>query len=50
MTSVIPFVRNEMLPEKEPPLRERGMVHWMRQNLFSGPLNTVLTLHPKNGA
>ena len=44
MTSVIPFVRNEMLPEKEPPLRERGVVHWMRQNLFSGPLNTFLTL------
>ena len=44
MTSVTPFVRTEILPEQEPPLRERGPVHWLRENLFSGPVNTMLTL------
>jgi len=38
------FVRETMLPEKEPPLAEKGVLKWMRENLFSGWLNTILTL------
>ena len=38
------WVRNEMLPESEPPLTESGVLNWMRENLFSGPFSTVLTL------
>ena len=38
------FVRQQMLPPQEPPVRERGAVKWLRENLFSGPLNTILTL------
>ena len=37
------FVRTEMLPPQDPPLREMGAVKWLRENLFSGPLNTILT-------
>jgi len=38
------FVRTEMLEAKEPPLTERGVVKWVRENLFSGWFNTILTL------
>lgn len=38
------FVRSEMLPQQAPPLTERGVVKWLRENLFSSPFNTVLTL------
>lgn len=38
------FVRSAMLPPIEPPLTERGAVKWMRENLFSSPLNSVLTV------
>jgi general L-amino acid transport system permease protein len=38
------FIRTEMLPPQEPPLRESGAVKWMRENLFSGIFNTVLTV------
>ncbi|MFN4157955.1 MAG: amino acid ABC transporter permease [Gemmobacter sp.] len=38
------FVRDTMLPEKAPPITEAGAVKWVRENLFSGPLNTGLTL------
>ena len=38
------FVRDTMLAEQEPPLTERGAVKWARENLFSGPLNTFLTV------
>lgn len=40
----VPFVRDTMLPEAEPPARERGIVKWMRENLFSGWLNILLTV------
>jgi general L-amino acid transport system permease protein len=33
-----------MLPQQAPPLTERGAVKWLRENLFSSPFNTVLTL------
>ncbi len=38
------FVRIEMLPEKKPPASTVGMIGWLRENLFSGWLNTVLTI------
>jgi general L-amino acid transport system permease protein len=38
------YVRTEMLPEKAPPLAEAGAVKWVRENLFSGWLNSLLTV------
>jgi general L-amino acid transport system permease protein len=38
------FVRTEMLPEKAPPVTEIGVVKWLRENLFSGWLNSLLTI------
>jgi general L-amino acid transport system permease protein len=38
------FIRTEMLPPEAPPARDAGAVKWLRENLFSGPLNTILTL------
>ena len=38
------FVRTEMLPERDPPSNAVGPIAWARENLFSGVLNTVLTL------
>jgi general L-amino acid transport system permease protein len=40
----IRFVRESMLPEREPPGSEVGVWGWMRQNLFSGPVNTITTI------
>lgn len=40
----VPFVRDTMLPEQIPPVTERGVVKWMRENLFDGWLSTVLTV------
>ena len=38
------FVRDSMLPPKDPPLSEKGAVKWVRENLFSSKLNWVLTI------
>lgn len=38
------FARTEMLPPLAPPVTERGAVKWLRENLFSGWFNTILTL------
>ena len=38
------FVRKEMLPEQTPPVTSVGLVGWMRENLFSGWFNSILTL------
>ena len=40
----ISYTRKEMLPPLPPPVGERGPVKWARENLFSSPLNIVLTL------
>ncbi|MCK0149756.1 amino acid ABC transporter permease [Marivita sp. S6314] len=40
----VAFVRQEMLPEQPPPASEQGVIKWMRQNLFDGWLNTLLTV------
>ena len=40
----VTFVRETMLPPAAPPVGERGAIKWMRENLFSSPLNIALTL------
>ena len=40
----IRFVRESMLPEQEPPATERGVIKWMRENMFSSIPNGILTL------
>lgn len=38
------YVRTEMLGEKPPPATTVGIIGWVRENLFDGWLNTVLTI------
>ena len=38
------FVRKQMLPEAAPPITETGIVKWLRENLFSSPANSLLTI------
>ncbi len=38
------FVRTEMLPELDPPASTVGIIGWMRENLFSSWVNSVLTV------
>jgi general L-amino acid transport system permease protein len=38
------FVRADMLQAQEPPVSQRGVVKWLRENLFSGPWNSALTV------
>jgi len=38
------YVRDSMLPPLDPPNQQAGAIKWLRENLFSGWLNTVLTL------
>ena len=42
--NTLAFVRTEILPEQAPPLTEIGPVKWARENLFSGWLNSLLTI------
>lgn len=41
--SIEPFVRTEMLSEQPAPLGQTGVLKWMRENLFSNILNSILT-------
>ncbi|MEC7763319.1 MAG: amino acid ABC transporter permease [Pseudomonadota bacterium] len=38
------YVRTEMLPERDPPASEVGIIGWLRMNLFSGWFNSILTV------
>ena len=38
------FVRSHFSDPLPPPMRTSGPLHWMRENLFSSPLNSILTL------
>ncbi|ANK85615.1 MULTISPECIES: amino acid ABC transporter permease [unclassified Rhizobium] len=38
------FVRQEILPAAAPPARQAGVIRWSRKNLFSGWINTSLTV------
>ena len=40
----VAYVRDTMLAESAPPTSEVGIVKWVRENLFAGWLNTILTL------
>ncbi|MCC5974652.1 MAG: amino acid ABC transporter permease [Rubellimicrobium sp.] len=40
----VAYVRDTMLPEATPPVREIGGFKWLRENLFSNWWNTALTL------
>jgi len=40
----VAYVRETMLPQATPPVSEVGAIKWLRENLFSGVLNTILTL------
>ena len=42
--SSLSFVRNEMLGPKPAPVSERGVMKWLRENLFSSVLNSILTV------
>jgi general L-amino acid transport system permease protein len=44
MANTPSFVRTQMLEPQDPPLGEKGAVKWIRENLFSGWLNSILTL------
>lgn len=43
-TMGIGYVRKESAPTLSPPASTTGVIGWMRQNLFSSPVNTLLTL------
>lgn len=38
------YVRKEMIAEQSPPVTQTGAIKWVRQNLFSGWLNILLTV------
>ncbi len=38
------FVTDKILPELPAPQNTKGIVHWLKVNLFSSPVNTLLTL------
>jgi general L-amino acid transport system permease protein len=40
----VAFVRTSEIPPSPPPTRETGAIKWIRENLFSGWFNTILTL------
>ena len=40
----IAFSRDVLVGPSPPPEGEGGVIHWLRTNLFAGPVNTLLTL------
>ena len=42
--NTVAFVRTEEVPASPPPVSEAGLVKWVRENLFSGWFNTILTV------
>ena len=42
--NTVAFVRDTQIPPSPPPAAETGAIKWVRENLFSGPMNTILTL------
>jgi general L-amino acid transport system permease protein len=43
-TDTLRFVRAQQVDAAPPPSLVRGPIAWIRENLFSGPVNTILTL------
>ena len=44
MTHFTPFVRAEMIDPRQPPSGQQGLIRWSRENLFSSPANSLLTV------
>ena len=42
--SAVAFVRHETIPPAPPPAAETGVIKWMRENLFSGIFNSIMTI------
>ena len=42
--SDVSFVRHDQIPPSPPPAREAGVIKWLRENLFSGWINSILTI------
>jgi general L-amino acid transport system permease protein len=42
--SDLSYVRTEMLSDQEPPVGQSGILLWLRTNLFSGWVNTIVTV------
>ncbi len=42
--SDLSYVRSEMLEQRDPPLSTTGVIGWIRENLFAGWMNSILTL------
>lgn len=42
--SDVSFVRTDMLPEQAPPASSVGIIGWLRANLFSNVVNSILTI------
>ena len=40
----IGFVRHEPISPSPPPVQQAGVVKWMRENLFSNWINSILTI------
>ncbi len=40
----VSYVRETMLPETDPPVKERGAVKWIRENLFATWMDAILTV------
>lgn len=38
------YVRQGMIGQRTPPVADRGAIRWLRENLFSSPLNAILTI------
>jgi len=38
------FVRHEPIPPSPPPVQQAGAVKWVRENLFSNWINSILTI------
>jgi len=38
------YVTDKILPELPAPSNAKGILHWLKTNLFNGPINTVFTL------
>ncbi len=36
--------QSDMLPQRSPPIATSGIIGWLRNNLFSSPINSILTL------
>ncbi len=35
---------HELIPARPAPVKTSGVAHWLRQNLFAGPFNSILTI------